>query len=237
MAIEYINTGTIANDGTGDALREAFIKVNDNFEELDLRAIEQTQFENSGSIGAGLFIGREDNVASFRSIVGGTNITVTENASTVTLDVNDALDELLIISDNGAITISSGQSINLQGGSGIETSVAGQTLTVNLDTQNIISRDTAPTLSAPLNANSQNIVNANTINANQFNGPLDGLVFGYDIREFGPYLSGFEFGRIRQISKNAIEYIMYNNDVDFGPLDPEDFTNTVDFGFLEPVPA
>jgi hypothetical protein len=35
MAIEIINVGTSANDGTGDPLRDAFIKCNDNFEELD----------------------------------------------------------------------------------------------------------------------------------------------------------------------------------------------------------
>ena len=28
---EQVNTGSVANDGTGDSLREAFIKVNDNF--------------------------------------------------------------------------------------------------------------------------------------------------------------------------------------------------------------
>jgi hypothetical protein len=31
MAIEIINVGSSANDGTGDTIREAFIKVNDNF--------------------------------------------------------------------------------------------------------------------------------------------------------------------------------------------------------------
>lgn len=237
MAIEYINTGTIANDGTGDALREAFIKVNNNFEELDLRATEQTQFENIGSIGAGVFAGKVDNTAQFRKVVGGTNVTVTENAATITVDVDDALDELLIISDNGSLTISSGQSMNLQGGNGIETSVTGQTLTVNLDTQGIVVRDAQPTLSANLNANSNDLDNVGTVTANQFNGPLDGLVYGYDVRDFGPYLSGFDFGNIRQTSTNALQYIMYNIDVDFGPIDPEDTTNTVDLGFLPPVPA
>ena len=38
MAIQVINVGNLANDGTGDDLREAFIKVNQNFDELDLRA-------------------------------------------------------------------------------------------------------------------------------------------------------------------------------------------------------
>ena len=32
MAVQTINIGNAANDGTGDDLREAFIKVNNNFE-------------------------------------------------------------------------------------------------------------------------------------------------------------------------------------------------------------
>ncbi|RUU23526.1 hypothetical protein EOD08_26015 [Mesorhizobium sp. M6A.T.Ca.TU.002.02.2.1] len=34
MAKQVINIGTIANDGTGDPLRDAFDKANDNFNEL-----------------------------------------------------------------------------------------------------------------------------------------------------------------------------------------------------------
>jgi len=34
MAIDSINVGSAANDGTGDPLREAFEKVNDNFASL-----------------------------------------------------------------------------------------------------------------------------------------------------------------------------------------------------------
>jgi hypothetical protein len=35
MAIQNINVGLAANDGTGDDLREAFIKINQNFQNLD----------------------------------------------------------------------------------------------------------------------------------------------------------------------------------------------------------
>jgi len=41
MTIETINIGNAANDGTGDDLREAFIKVNQNFQDIDART-EQT---------------------------------------------------------------------------------------------------------------------------------------------------------------------------------------------------
>ena len=41
MTVSTINIGNIANDGTGDDPREAFIKVNNNLE-LDARKPEQT---------------------------------------------------------------------------------------------------------------------------------------------------------------------------------------------------
>ena len=47
MAIQTINIGQVANDGTGDDLREAFIKVNNNFLELDARNPEQTTASNA----------------------------------------------------------------------------------------------------------------------------------------------------------------------------------------------
>ena len=34
MARQEINTGAVPNDGTGDSIREAFDKTNDNFIEL-----------------------------------------------------------------------------------------------------------------------------------------------------------------------------------------------------------
>ena len=34
MAKQTINVGTVANDGTGDNLRDSFIKTNDNFSEV-----------------------------------------------------------------------------------------------------------------------------------------------------------------------------------------------------------
>ena len=43
MAKQVINVGTVANDGTGDTLRDSMIKVNDNFNEL--YAIEYAKFK------------------------------------------------------------------------------------------------------------------------------------------------------------------------------------------------
>lgn len=230
MAIEYINTGTIANDGTGDALREAFIKVNDNFEILDLRIIEETVIENLGEIGAAVYAGKTDGVNGFKRLISGTNISVSENSTSITLDVPNSLDELLIVSNNGSLTIAPNQSLTLTGSNGISTSASGQTLTVELETSNIVSRDTLPTLSADLNAAGNNLLNAGRISANTFDGDVEGLVWGIDVRDLGS-LTGFDFGRFRNTYTNAIEFIIANTDLDFGPFDP-DIGDTVDLGFL-----
>ena len=230
MTIEYINTGTIANDGTGDALREAFLKVNDNFEDLDLRVIEETVIQNVGVVGASVFSGKNDGVNEFKKIVGGTNINVSETSTNITLNVPNSLDELLIISDSGSLTIAPSQSLSVTGGNGITTSATGQTLNIELQTTNIVSRDTLPTLSANLNAAGYDIASADTITATSFNGELTGLVHGIDVRNLGS-LTGFDFGTFRNTYTNAIEFIIANTDLDFGPFDPER-GDTVDLGFL-----
>ena len=73
MAINLINIGNIANDGTGDDLREAFVKVNNNFEELDLRDNEKTTVSNIGE-GIGLFDQIVNHDIQLKSILAGRNI-------------------------------------------------------------------------------------------------------------------------------------------------------------------
>jgi hypothetical protein len=86
MAIQNINLGTYANDGTGDDLRSAFTKVNDNFDYLnDLVAISGT---NLGA-GAPVFVSKSGNNLQFRSIAAGSNLTVGYNGTTITLSANN----------------------------------------------------------------------------------------------------------------------------------------------------
>lgn len=46
MAIEIINVGTSPNDGNGDPIRDAFIKCNDNFDELETTKISGSGTDN-----------------------------------------------------------------------------------------------------------------------------------------------------------------------------------------------
>lgn len=66
MAKQVINIGTTANDGTGDPLRTAFDKVNDNFTEL--------YNDDAGDVG---------------SIIAGTGVAVDQATGDVTVSLAD----------------------------------------------------------------------------------------------------------------------------------------------------
>lgn len=237
MAITYINTGTIANDGTGDDLREAFIKINNNFEELDLRIVEEFNVENLGSLGEGIYGGKVDGIHGFKRLVAGSNISLSSTSNGISINASDSLDQLIVLSDTGSLTVARGQTMTIRGGEGTSTRVDGQTIYIDLDDTGIVSQDTAPQLSATLNAVNNDIVGVKTLQANTIQGQggipanIEGFVYGYDIREFGDYLTGFDFGNIRETYANAIEFIMQNVDMDFATVDP-DVGNTVDLGYI-----
>lgn len=237
MAIQYINTGIIANDGTGDDLREAFIKVNNNFEELDLRFIEETFLENRGSIGEDIYAGKFDNTHEFKRLIPGSNISLAASENAITINADDAIDELFVVTDNGTLTLVKGQTMSIRGGNSINTSQTGQEITISLDNVGIVSQDSSPQLSASLNATNKNITNVNVLQANTIQGQggiaanIEGLVYGFDVREFGPYLNGFDFGLIRNTYNNALEFIIANVNLDFGTITP-DTGDTVDLGFI-----
>jgi hypothetical protein len=88
MTIQTINLGNYANDGTGDDLRTAFEKVNANFQSLLI-----TDLTNAANLtgGAGLFKDKSQNTLNFKSIKAGTNVTITEQANTVTVNSSGVL--------------------------------------------------------------------------------------------------------------------------------------------------
>jgi len=100
MAIQNINIGTYANDGTGDDLRSAFVKINENFHALDL--IVATEESNIGAVGQPIFkLETPDNLNSFgqklqfRKIAGSTNITVSTISDSITISTPDSINHLV----------------------------------------------------------------------------------------------------------------------------------------------
>ena len=230
MAILTINVGQIANDGTGDDLREAFVKINNNFEELDLRFPEAATGVNLGTVGEGIFSNASNSELRFKKLIGGSQITLSATETGITINSADSLDRLIAISDSGTLIVDRGQTMNVNGGIGLATRVDGQSLIVDA-TDGILSADGLPTLSENLNANNYDINNAGSVTATQLNGPLEGLVYGIDIRNISTYFTGFEFGTIRREYSNAIEFILGEVDVDFGDFSVAG-TPTVDLGSI-----
>ena len=60
-----------------------------------------------------------------------------------------------------------------------------------------------------------------------FNGSLEGLVYGIDVRSLPG--AGFDFGTLNQVAASIIDFIVLTQDIDFGTVTaPEEVS--VDFG-------
>lgn len=221
MAIQTINVGNIPNDGTGDDLREAFVKVNQNFTDVDTRVnAVPTQAENLGTTGEGIFAQKVDDTLQFKSIVGSANVTVSSNGTSITLEARGGLDQVLVLTDNGSTNVTPNSPLTLTGTAPVQTSASGGNVVLSLTNTGIVSHDIAPTLSANLNANAKNIQGAATITANSFVGELTGDVHGIDIRELNKYFDNYwDFGTVLQGTYTSIiDYLVKEQDVDLGAM-------------------
>ena len=209
MAIQTINIGTIANDGTGDDLREAFVKVNNNFTELNARSTESTTVANLGSAGEGVFGQISGTELQFKKIVAGSAISLAANANAITINSTaTGLPSVQIFADNNNITLdSNGNALTLAGGGTTTTNLSGTTLTISSVTS--VQTDTDPKLTATLNAQTNNITNV---------GNMTGNVHGLDIRTFDglqQYLTLDMGEAVPTVFTSTLEYLAYNLAVDY----------------------
>lgn len=225
--MELINIGQIANDGTGDDLREAFIKVNQNFEELDLREPESTEVSNLGG-GAELFKSKNGATLGFRTLDAGSNITLTTVGDTIQVSAVGGLQSLTVASDSGNLTLQDGDTFTVTGTSGASTSVSNGELVINAIT---LAQDPNPSLLANLDANGRNIDNANIINATTFIGGLNGNVWGIDVRNIAKYTENLDLGGTVTNVTNFMDYLVATINVDMGSLTSPSAVN-VDLGSL-----
>jgi hypothetical protein len=85
MNITLIDIGNIANDGTGDDLRTAFEKVNENFVELETRIDASTVAANVGN-GLGLYKQKTVNTLEFKSLGVGAFLSITAVGDKIVVD-------------------------------------------------------------------------------------------------------------------------------------------------------
>lgn len=94
MAFDKVNIGGYANDGTGDDLREAFRKVNSNFELLTTEApvVTAINLDTPGANEAGIFATKSLNVLNFKKLTStDSSVTITHTDTTVNLKNNSSL--------------------------------------------------------------------------------------------------------------------------------------------------
>lgn len=236
MAIQLINIGYSANDGTGDDLREAFVKVNANFEELDLRDSEETSAINLGDNGVGIYANIVNYQLQFKKLVAGNDISLTASDNSITIDANGGLKKITVNADTGIVELEDTTTLSIVGGNDIVTSIVGNTLTIDYNGLSEVVGDTTPQLGGNLDGQGFNLLNIGTIDAAQvtgsFVGNLTGLVHGVDIRDINIYFDNYwDFGVIADNYTNMIQWLAASADFDFGTFTNPDL-RTIDGGTL-----
>lgn len=211
MAIQLINVGQIANDGTGDDLREAMIKINQNFEELDLRDDEQTTASNLGSIGEGIFVNRVNYDLQFKKIAAGDNITLSADNEKIVINAPNIITDITVNADTGSVTLDTSSSLTIEGGDGISTSITNNVLTITNEYVSEIVEDTTPQLGGNLDAQGFDILNLGTAT-----GTFIGSINGVDPAATAYYFNNIDLGNISLNITNIVELLAATVDINLG---------------------
>lgn len=241
MSIQTINVGYLANDGTGDDLREAFIKVNENFGELSI-LVENAITSEGENVGIGVPIlrGKSGNTFEFKTLIDGYGIALTEDGNSITITGDPGMEELLIVTDNGSIILGAGKPLlPIQNGRNIETTVEmvhgeAAKLILNVTGDGLVELDKQPKLGGDMLGDRHSIYDVKEINADTFKGDLQGTVWGIDVRDIDSYILAYDFGNITSSTNSLLDFLFRTIDIDHGT-----FLNNqpllMDLGFIRTV--
>lgn len=241
MTITNINIGTIANDGTGDDLREAFIKVNNNFAELNARDPESTTVTNrltDTSTVKGLFYEKQGVDLQFKVLEAGTNVTFTgTNENKIRVNATGIL-SLNMTGSTGPVIfdIGSGSTIQYFGVGGARTRMLAMPPATfpTLEIESLLVNEGNPTLSGTLTAAGNDITGVDVLQATN----VQSLIYNIDLRTRNSFI-GFDMGTITLDNavppaitfQNALDYFFYLNPIDMGTIGSPN-TNNLDQGVL-----
>lgn len=206
-----INVGNYVNDGTGDDLRTAFVKVNENFDELDLRAGQNNTASNTGT-GAGIFKEKVGVDLRFKSVKAGNGISVVQNSSDITVNNTWPSIGSIQADDNNTFTATGSNTLIITGGGAITTSINNNTLTIN-GVSNIES-ESAPRLGADLNLNNHDIIDYNL-----------------SLRSINNDVTYFDFGVIGAVPSTFFQWLKDQYDFDLGSFSSPAAVD-IDFGTI-----
>lgn len=250
MATQYIldrliNVGDVANDGSGDDLREAFIKINESIIYVGDRIGEAVSGLNVGT-GEPVFKSVANAQLSFRSIGAAGNLSVTTVNDTITLSfnpnspVNFNGQDITGIGDIIADFIHANVNGNLVGDVQGSIFADDSTLIVDGTTGQIygslhgnVVGDVTGNLLGNVTGNVQGNVTGNV--QGNVTGDLTGNVTGLirttgtntfvDVNNIENRINIFDYGVIDPVFTSSLEYLLYAIGTDMGT-----FNNPSEFG-------
>ena len=223
MAVQLVNIGRIANDGTGDDLREAFIKINQSLEDLDLRIDDKTEGLNLGS-GAGVFKQRTGYNLEYKSLTGSNDVVITNNPTELAFTIDPNFGARPIVADTGTATIPARGTLRINGSGGITTTADDASGTVTIAGNATLASDINPALTANLNANGFAILNVGVLHSNN----ILSNVYDIDIRTLNDLYVNLDFGEIIENKNNFVDFFKSLVDADYGTLTGPTTLNTDD---------
>ncbi len=141
MTIQTINIGNVVNDGLGDDLRTAFLKVNANFATLDAELSVTGKNVPEAVNGEGIFKQKNGLDLEFKKLVAGNNkILLSSTTDTVVISNNTPDAFTKIVTENGiASAVPSGTNVSantvltMQGGNNLRVSSVNNVITIDTD--------------------------------------------------------------------------------------------------------
>jgi hypothetical protein len=232
MTIETINIGNAANDGTGDDLREAFIKVNQNFQDIDART-EQTTATNLGLSGYQVFANQSGSQLQFRRLLAGTNVELVQTDTTIRIDAPTQPTSFVVSGDTGSLIAGAGINLAVVGGEGITIGVDNNNKRITVNGG--LALDLSPSLAAGLDGNNKNITNVNNLVATSATFPTATItnlnitnINGEPWASISEYLD-YDFGTFSAERTSILDFIVKSIGVDFGTF-TSPANALVDFG-------
>jgi hypothetical protein len=130
MTKQTINRGTSANDGTGDNLRAGALKVNENFNEL------YTVLGDGTTLLSGNYITDASTSTLTNKSINGSNNTLTNIPSSALASIPNAKltnSTVSIAGDTGTHAVDLGDTLTVEGGTGIATTVTADKVSIAID--------------------------------------------------------------------------------------------------------
>jgi len=167
VAKQTIGIGTTANDGTGDPLRDAFDKVNDNFDEVYSAF---TFASNNATVANNVLIGN----STVNSVANSTTVSISNSTSEVTATSGS------ILVGNSTVNTTSNSSTIVVSNSTSSITVSEGTITVGNSTVNTTANSSlVNATSVTVNSNTGLTLGTSDTSANGFTYLPNGLIIQY----------------------------------------------------------